>query len=155
MRPEKLLGLVAMFLSVVSAQTTPDVAEILRKVSETYKGASQYELILDQTGTPQGNNPPERAHVRIVFKAPNQYRMEGVVSGAAIDDPIFEEMTIVHNGTTLWFYLPRSNQYGSFSADEVAADREFSAHTPEVTDQGFMKAYREASQHSAGAKLLW
>jgi hypothetical protein len=96
MRPKKLLGLLAVLSRAVAAQTAPDVAEILKKVSETYKGATQYELVLDETETLQANRPPGHAHVRIVFKAPNQYRMEGVVSGAAIDDPIFEETTIVH-----------------------------------------------------------
>jgi len=154
MRPEKLLGLLAVLLSGAFAQAPPDIAEILQKVSDTYKGVSQYELVLDQTEPPRRNNPPERTHVRVAFKAPNQYRMEGTGSGSAGDDPILEEMIIVDNGSTLWFYLPRSNQYGSLSADEAAADIEWSAHTPEATDRVAVEKYREAAQYSNGAKLL-
>ena len=36
------------------AQTQPDVSQILKKVSETYKAASQYELVGDATSHDAG-----------------------------------------------------------------------------------------------------
>jgi outer membrane lipoprotein-sorting protein len=148
------LWALALLLQAASAQPRPDVAEILQKVSAAYKGASQYELTLDETRTPQGNHQPESAHARVVFKAPNQYRMESTVSGSADDDPTLDETVLIHNGSTLWIYLPRSNQYLSYPADKAADDPELSAHTPEAADPLFMEKYRDAADYAAGAKLI-
>lgn len=154
MRSKALSWVVPLLLQAVSAQPQPDVAGILKTVSETYKGVSQYELVLDQTLTPKGNQQPQSAHARVVFNAPNQYRMESTVSGSPTDDPIFDETVIVHNGSTMWFYLPRSNQYGSFPADKAAADRELSAHTPEATDHLAIEKYRDAAEYSAARSFF-
>jgi hypothetical protein len=49
MRRPVRFGSFALLLRVALAQTLPDVAQILKKVSETYKAASQYELVGDVT----------------------------------------------------------------------------------------------------------
>src|SRR5579864_1780982 len=44
MRPPVLLGFLAVLSQIVPAQVQPDVAEILKEVSQTYTGVSQYEF---------------------------------------------------------------------------------------------------------------
>lgn len=153
MRTRATLGLFALLASTALAQTQPDAAKLLRKVSETYKGVSQYELVGEATARAD-NDAPVRAHFRIAFRAPNQYRLEGTIPGLMSDNADLDETVIIHDGTTLWFYLPKPNQYASIAADKLAADREGSAHTPEQTDRVMMEKYRVASDFADGAKLL-
>ena len=49
MRRAGLFGLSMLLLRAALAQTQPDVAEILKNVSATYKTASQYEFVEDAT----------------------------------------------------------------------------------------------------------
>jgi len=153
MRPTILLGLLALLLRAASAQTQPRVAEILKRVSEIYKGVSQYEFVAEQTETRPGR-VPMRAHTRIAFKAPNRYRLEGTIPGLDPNNPDFDESVMIHDGSALWFYFPKSNQYGSIPADQLAADPEGSAHTPEATDRVAMEKYRIAADFTDGAKFL-
>jgi len=153
MRPAVLLGMAALLWRAAYAQVAPDVAEILKKVSETYQ-VSQYELAAEQTLKLPGNQTPAHAHVHVAFKGPNRYRLEGLMPDLANDDPNLVEGAIVHDGSTLWIYFPESNQYGSIPADELAADNEGSAHTPEATDRVLMQKYRAAADFIDGAKLV-
>jgi len=134
------------------AQAQPDVAEVLKKVSETYKGVSEYELVAEATMTEGGTST--RAHMRVAFRAPDRYRMEATIPGLEPTDSRLDEAVTIHDGSALWFYLPKSNQYGSIPADELAADPEGSAHTPEATDEVMMGLYRRAADLADGAKLL-
>jgi hypothetical protein len=61
---------------VTAAQTQPDVASILNRVSQTYKAVSDYELIADITMRKGGARPNSSGHVLFAFRHPNQYRME-------------------------------------------------------------------------------
>ena len=116
MRPTILISLLTLLLGAAPAQAQPEVADILKKVSKTYKGVSQYDFVAEQTLKEQGDNtPPLHAHVRIAFRAPNQYRLEGMIPGLLSDDSNFEEVVMIHDGSALWFYLPKSNQYGSLT----------------------------------------
>ena len=155
MRPTILIGLLTLLLGAAPAQAQPEVADILKKVSKTYKGVSQYDFVAEQTLKEQGDNtPPLHAHVRIAFRAPNQYRLEGMIPGLLSDDSNFEEVVMIHDGSALWFYLPKSNQYGSIPADKLAVDREGSTHTPEATDRVAMEKYRVAADFADAAKFL-
>ena len=154
MRPPILLGFLAVLPYMAPAQVQPDVAEILKEVSETYKGVSQYEFDAEQTLTLPGNKMPTLAHTRIAFKAPNQYRLEGAIPGLNPNDPDLDETVMIYDGSTLWFYLPKSNQYSSIPAEELASDPEGSAHTPEATDRVAMEKYRVAADFVDGAKVL-
>jgi len=154
MRSTILFGLLVLLSRPAPSQTLPDVAEILKQVSETYRGVSQYDLVAEQTLKLPGNNAPTLVHTRIAFRAPNQYRLEGTIPGLADGDSNFDETVMVYDGVALWFYLPKSNQYASIPANQLAADSEGSAHTPEATDQVAMRRYRVAADFVQGARFL-
>jgi outer membrane lipoprotein-sorting protein len=138
-----------------------EAERILKKIGETYKGVSQYEFFADQTLTPSGKDATATIHMpmHVAFKAPDKYRLEGAIPVGALgldhnDADIPEVVVMVHDGSALWFYLPRSNLYYSIPADALAADREGSAHTPAATDGIFMQKYRDAADFLDGAKFL-
>jgi outer membrane lipoprotein-sorting protein len=154
MRLTTLLGLVLLLSRLVPAQTSPGVAEILRSISETYEGVPEYELVAEQTVKLPGNAAPTRAHTRVAFRAPNQYRLEGTIPGLMDNDSNSDETVLVHDGAALWFYLPKSNEYTSMTADQLARDPEASAHTPQATDRIALQKYRVAADFIDGARLL-
>ncbi len=61
----RLAALFILFLRAADAQTPPDVAEILKRVSEVYKSASQYEFVIDST------DRDATLHSRFAFKSPD------------------------------------------------------------------------------------
>jgi outer membrane lipoprotein-sorting protein len=134
------------------AQAQPDIAEILKKVSETYKSASQYELIADTTVQGARARAGTVGHMLFAFKAPNQYRMEGTSPSAAD----FSEVVTVHDGSALWFYMPKSNQYGSFPAGELTAgaSSDLGDAKPEAMDHFMMWRYRGAVDSVSESKFL-
>jgi outer membrane lipoprotein-sorting protein len=154
MRSRILLALPALLLRAAAGQAPPEVAEILKKVSETYKGVSEYELVAEVMEKLPGNSPPSHVRVLVAFRAPNQYRLEGTIPGLMEDNPNLDESVMIYDGSALWFYLPRSNQYASIPADKLAADDEGSAHTPQATDQVALEKYRAAADFIDGAKFL-
>ena len=105
MRSAILLGVVVLLSRPAPGQTPPGVAEILKKISETYRGVSQYELVAEAVKLP-GTNAPPRAHTRIAFKAPNRYRMEATIPrlmetaipGVVEDGAKFDETVVVYDG---------------------------------------------------------
>ena len=109
-------ALFALCLCEAAAQTPPDVAEILKKVGETYRAAKSYELV----GTGSGVNTVP--HVLLAFQAPNRFRMEGAFPAADIDDPDLRDGIIIHDGSTLWAFFPKSNQYASLPASALTPD---------------------------------
>ena len=141
-------------------QVDAEAERILKKVGETYKDVSEYEFFADQTLTPSGKDTTATTHapMRIAFKAPDKYRLEGTIPEGFLDldhnADFPEEVVMVHDGSALWFYLPKSNLYYSIPGDALAADREGSAHTPAATDSIFMQKYRDAADFVEGAKLL-
>lgn len=149
-------GLFALFLRVALAQTQPDVAQILKKVSETYKGASQYELVADATSHDARTGKDESSHMRVAFKAPNRYRIEGGMPGMREGNSDFSDAVIIHDGSAVWFYLPKSNQYGSFPASALTEDApgDLGDLRPEAVDQFMMWRYRGAADSINGSKFL-
>jgi outer membrane lipoprotein-sorting protein len=140
-----------------AAAQTPDVAEILAKVSETYKTASQYEFVGDTTSSKGVNANP--SHLLIAFKAPDRYRMEGAFPGGGTSrsDFDFSEVVMVHDGSALWFYMPKSNMYGSFPANALTpnAPGDLGDLRPEAMDYFVMWKYRGAKDFVGGSKFLW
>ena len=136
------LWLFALALRPALAQTPPNLSEILKKVSETYKAASQYELVADTTG-----HESAPGHMLFAFKAPNKYRLEGAMPGMSGNDSAFSEGVIVYDGSAAWFYLPKSNQYGSFPASALTGDDagDLKDLTPGAMDQFMMSRYRSAA----------
>ena len=156
MRPPILLGLFALVLRAALAQTQPDVAEILKKVSETYKAASQYEFVVDATVHEARTGRDVTSHMRFAFKAPDRYRVEGSMTGMSVGDLGLGEGIIVHDGSAVWFYLPTSNQYGSFPASGLTADApgDLGDLNPQAMDYVMMWRYRGATGFADRAKFL-
>lgn len=150
------LGIATLVLPVAMAQTHPDLAELLKNVSETYKSAVQYELVGDATSADARSGKIGSFHMRIAFKAPNKYRIEGQLPRMNFGGVEFGDGIIVHDGSAAWFYFPKVNQYGSFSADRLTAEAEgdLGDLRPEFVDQVVMSGYRGAVERAPGAKFL-
>jgi outer membrane lipoprotein-sorting protein len=148
MRQTLLFGCLIAFSGASLGQTRPDVTEILKKIAETYQATKEYVLEADANGR-EGSG-----HMRLAFKAPNRYRMEG--SGLFSDDPAFADVLIVHDGSTVWFYLSKSNEYTSFPASDLTNDApgDLGDLRPEAIDDFMMSRYRDADDYTGGATLL-
>jgi outer membrane lipoprotein-sorting protein len=70
----------ALFICSAYGQTQPDAAEILKKVNETYKSATQYEFVVDTAYTDAAAAQAPGFPTRLVFKSPDMYRIEGIFS---------------------------------------------------------------------------
>ena len=90
----------------------------------------------------------------MAFSASNKYRMEGKLPELA-EFGQGDEMLIVYDGSFLWFYIPKSNQYGSVPAGNLRAD--------DPGDSGDMRpefvrevtnAFSRLAESSKDAKLL-
>ena len=156
MRSAIRFGLLALVLQAAVAQTRPDVAEILKKVAETYKAVSQYEFVVDLTLHDKEGGPPSATRMVFAFKAPNQYRMQGAIPGMSAGNPDVGEMLIVHDGSAVWFYFPKLNQYSTLPASELAANDpgDLGDLRPEAADVFMMGRYRGAADHTGGSKFL-
>ena len=143
MRLPACIGVLAV-LTAGFAAAQPDVSEILKNVNDLYKGAKQYEFTVE-AGFNQGG-APVIVRTFIAFKAPNRYRMDGAFPGFAIDIPDFGPMVIVHDGSAIWFYSHKENQYGSIPASAVADDGSLvdvlGELRPEIMDHLIVGRYR-------------
>ncbi len=148
--------LFALLLPPALAQTQPDVAEILKKVAETYEAATQYEIVSDATTRNLKTGKEEVMHMSAAFKAPGKYRIQGAMPGFIAGRPDFSDMTMVYDGSTLWFYLPKSHQYASFPASALTAQDAGDLYdmSPEVVDVFLIGLYRIAVNFTARAKFL-
>jgi outer membrane lipoprotein-sorting protein len=144
------IALYGLFLHPVLAQTQPNVAEILRKVSQTYKAAANYEFVADATVRTDGANKGWSSHLLFAFVSPNRYRMEGAFPGMGSDDPVPGKALMVHDGSTLWFYFPESNQYVTFKASDLTNDApgDQGDVAPAAMDHFMMWRYRGAAGFS-------
>lgn len=111
------MALATLLSGAAVGQSRPDSAEILRKVSQTYAAVKQY--LLESEGT-QRHGVDGPGHMKLAVKLPNRYRMEGMVplSGDASD---FGDSVIVCDGSLIWFYIRKTNQYASFPLSEATA----------------------------------
>src|ERR1035441_1845145 len=113
MRPAALLGFFAALTSEAHAQRPPDVAEILKRVSETYRAVREFELISVSTGTAV----PGR--VLWAFRAPNQFRLEGADPNLDRADGSFDQTVLVRDGSSVWWYHPRANEYAALTGQSL------------------------------------
>lgn len=141
-------GLLALFLDAALAQTQSGAIEILKKVGEAYKNVSQYEFEADTSTDENGTRAV--SHMHFAFKAPDKYRMEGGLG------TVFGEGVIVHDGSSLWFYSPKSNQYASIPASALTADNagKLGELRPQALDYFMTGRYRRAADFIDGAKFL-
>jgi outer membrane lipoprotein-sorting protein len=142
-----LVGFWTVFSFVLFGQEDADATKILKKVGATYLGAKEYLLEADASGRESSGR------MLMAFKPPNRYRMEG--TGLFGDDPAFASVVIVDDGSFVWFYLPKVNQYASISTSQLTEDApgDLGDLRPEAMDSFMMSRYREAAD-SGGAKLL-
>jgi outer membrane lipoprotein-sorting protein len=143
-----------LVLRTALAQAQPDVTQILKKVSETYKAASDYELIADTTTHEPGTNNGVSGHMLFAFRSPNHYRMEGAMPGLGLNDSEPGQAIIVHDGSAVWFYMLESNQYGSFPANKLTDDAsDLGDLRPAAVDHFMMWRYRAATDFTASKFL--
>jgi len=142
-RPTILLGFLSVIAAECFAQAHPGVAEILKKVSETYRSAKEYELISTSTGTAV----PGR--LLMAFRAPNQFRTEGADPNADNADGSFDQMILISDGSSVWLYRPKQKAYAVFKASALVDDAR-----PEVLDDFAMGRFRDAGNLAAQAKFV-
>jgi len=136
----------ALFFCSISAIAQPDVREILAKVSTLYTKATQYELVAESRSMKPGS-AENNGHALFAFRAPNRYHMEGVPGGDA-DTREAGTVTIIDDGSVIWFYMPKVNQYSSIpvSALNDAAAGDLADLKPERQDDSAMGRYRHADR---------
>ena len=145
-------ALAALLSGAAVGQTRPDAAEILRKVSQTYAAVKQYQLESEGTERNRGAAP---SRMKLAVKPPNRYRMEGMVplGGDASD---FGDTVIVCDGSFVWFYVGKTNQYASFPLGEATADApgDLGDLRPEAIDLFIFARFRHAADFIDGSKFL-
>lgn len=158
MRSTIALGLFLTFVPPEFAQSQADVAGILKRVSAVYTGISRYELEANVTAaraTSGATNPS--SHMLIAFQAPDRYRMEGVLPNMRFTDAGFGgKVIVVSDGSGVWFYMSKSNQYGFVPASVLIENAvgDWGDLRPEAVDNFMMSRYRTAADFRQGARLL-
>jgi outer membrane lipoprotein-sorting protein len=135
------LALLMLVLHSAPAQTQADVGQILKKVDETYRAATEYEVVLDATGREEGKDVA--MHALLAFRAPSKYRTEGAFPG-------MEELIEVYDGVTLWIYSPKENQYWSIPHDQITPAPGNLGEGPEF----LMSGIRSIASQAANGKLV-
>ena len=152
MRPAILVGLMALLGRVVVAQAQPDVAEIMKRVSKTYTDVIEYEFV-SETRTTLQEEPRVRRQL-FAFRVPNQYRKEVTELRSPDDAPEPKDIVMVHDGSMLWTYSGKINQYSSVPADKLAENAAGIFQTPDAMDGSWSRKYRLAGLFGGWAKLL-
>ena len=146
------LGLLPVLFTVAGGQAQPDIGGILKKLSDTYKTASQYELVMEVTETTLGTGQSKLVHSLVAVKAPDRYRVESPGS-LGKDGKTSSGMTVVLDGITIWFYDPVLNQYASYPASAIGSDLPDELETSGV-DYVTMSRYRDAAKNAVSAEYL-
>ena len=149
MQSSILLGLFALVPCTALAQAPPDVAEILKRVSDTYRAASEYELIIDLIAPVLPDEPDLSRHMHMAFKAPDRYRVEGLFPASQSDVGV-----VVEDGSTIWLYFPKVNEVASLPANERNKYLDPGSLDPEFINELITGRYRDAMNFAGGAKFL-
>jgi outer membrane lipoprotein-sorting protein len=128
------------------------VKGILEKVSDTYKAASEYEIVTDMVRTNSGTGKQEATHQLVAVRAPDRYRVESP-DRTDQDGKTSKGLLVVLDGVTLWFYDPGLNRYNSFPATAIGTDLPDELEASGV-DYGTMSRFREASKNAVAASFL-
>ena len=149
------IGLCGLFSLVALAQTQPSVAEILQKVSQTYKAVSEYEFVADLTARDAAGST-SAGYMLFAFRSPNRYRMEGAVPDMEGGGSGSGKVIMVVDGSTLWMYEPGSNECCTVPASELTANApgDLGDASPAAMDQFMTWRYRGATGFAEGAKFL-
>jgi outer membrane lipoprotein-sorting protein len=138
-------GVFALLIPTL-ASAQPEVREILKQISDTYKSTSQYELSATATAHEASGRTDAPIRMHFAFKAPDRYRVEGVPLGAG-DSSELGEAVIVNDGATVWLYFRKANEYGSVADTQLTADAadDLGDLAPNAMDQFMMWRYRGAA----------
>jgi outer membrane lipoprotein-sorting protein len=144
-----------LFIGVASGQTASDPAEILKKVSEAYAAASQYEIESSVVIQTPDRSAPQTYTTHLWFSAPDKYRLQSSGDFCARDQTGdcpqgVQELLTVYRSGKLWDYAPASNEYREYTAPNLQRD-----NRPEDVDL-YMGAgmFRHASEIFTNKRLL-
>jgi outer membrane lipoprotein-sorting protein len=145
MRAMNLFGFLVLLLRPSLAHSTLDAADLLKNVSEAYKGVKEYQLSTDSIA----NDPSTPSHKLFSFR-PGKYRVDGPPSASS------DVGLTVFDGTTLWLYFPKSNEYAAFSAESLAKGAVDPGYPwkPSDMDEFMLWPFRHAADLADGAKLI-
>jgi outer membrane lipoprotein-sorting protein len=146
------LGLPVLLCGFALPQSQPDVKGILEKVSDTYKAASEYEIVMDMIRTNPRTGKQEATRQLIAVKAPDRYRVESP-DHTDQDGKTLKGLLLVFDGATLWFYDPGANRYNSFPATAIGTDLPDDLEVSGI-DYFTMSRFREASENAVAASFL-
>jgi outer membrane lipoprotein-sorting protein len=154
MRATIRFGLFVLLLRASGGQTAPDVTKILQKVADTYRDVTQYELESTITMRDPDTGQVLAGSLQVAYRAPDKYRteMKGDFLSSDRDpaEPIIDDVVTIYNGSNLWAYNPKSNEYRVYTVPNLPRDSR-----PEDVDI-FMGIgpYRHASDVWRGARYL-
>ena len=153
MRTSNAVALFFLLAPGAMPQARPDVKEILAHVSQTY-AVSSYEFFATARAKNAGAAKSAPDLVHLAFQG-NRYRMEGALPGMAAEEPGLGAGVIVYDGSAIWMYLHKTNQYVSIPASELTADApgDLGDMRPEAMDTFMMWRYRGATKFSESTLL--
>ena len=123
----------------------------MQKVSDLYKTASEYELVMDIIRTNSGTGKHEATHRLVAVKFPDRYRVESPDSTGQ-DGKTLKGLIVVFDGAILWFYDPNLNRYKSYPATAIGTDLPDELEVSGI-DYGTMSRFREASKNAVAASF--
>jgi outer membrane lipoprotein-sorting protein len=146
----RVLALAGFLAPLLCAQTRPDVAGLLGKVSGTYSHAAQYRFAIRKTGEEAGS-------LQIAVQKPDKFRLEA--DGRVIDGvDAFGNVVMVSNGSTVWNYVGESQQYTKKRTTLPLLDTEPPEITPEAfvlqAETVFLRRYAQFAQATDHARYL-
>jgi outer membrane lipoprotein-sorting protein len=126
----------------------------LRLSGETYRPVTQYRFEAEGTGR-GADGKVSHVHMKISFKSPDKYRIEGAMPGMMQDIPVGDEVPMVDDGAAVWFYFPGANRYWSIPASALTTDRGDSRDLmPESVDGFILGRFRHAADFASGSRFL-
>jgi outer membrane lipoprotein-sorting protein len=138
-------------LCVVSAaafaQNKPDGGKILKKVGDTYRNVSQYELETIIKIRDPRTKQTISGSTWVAFAAPDKYHVE--TKGSILDNPDLEGTVMIFDGSRLWAYAPKLNVYKVYDKHSLPRDTDMLS-TEYLLGLGI---YRKAAEN-ATAKFL-
>ena len=143
MRKMLLPALLSALASVAAAQPLPTASEILKQIATAYSSAKEYEIVTTSTGTTIAGR------VLFAFRKPNSYKMDGDDPDFEKDDGSFNPIVLVHDGTALWLYRPKSKDYVSFTGRDIRDDLK-----PEAMDEAAIGRFKRAAELPGIAKVV-
>jgi outer membrane lipoprotein-sorting protein len=148
MRSAIMLAMALLVLPAARAQTPPDLKAVLKKVSEIYKAATQYEFIGDATCRAEPLHGTQSVRMLIALRMPDKYR---IMVADPCPGPLNRDMAealIVFDGSLLWTYSRQTNLYSSVPVTALAPG-DLSHLGPNAVDHETMSAYRDATDSPA------